>query len=320
MKKVLIIGHTGQDGKILWNQLANQGCSLIGISRSSTLVSHGLAVDLPVNDYFNNVTKLVKEFGLDEIYYLAAYHQSSEESLNQDNNVWENSWRTNVNNLQFLLEKLRIHSSKTRTFYASSSRIFGATRANMQTEETVHAPICIYGVTKSAGMSVVNYYREHHSLFVSSGILYNHESPFRADKYITKRIVNQLIAVRNGYIDHIEVGSLDAKVDWGYANDYTQAMQLMLQCSQPSDRIIATGKMHSVRDFICHAAKTLRVDWEKFVIERPTILKRSPQNLCGNPTRLVEETGWKHSVNFEQLVQILVSAELEKNVCCNSKI
>jgi GDPmannose 4,6-dehydratase len=169
-------------------------------------------------------------------------------------------------------------------------------------------------------MGVANYYRNHHSLFVASGILYNHESPLRSEKYITKRIVKQFISVRNGDLKQVEIGSLDAKVDWGYANDYTQAMQKMLGLSQPNDRIIATGKTHSVRDLICCVAGCLEIDWEKVVIERPTILKRSSQNLCGDPTRLMEETGWQHSVSFEQLVKILVRTELEKNVYFNSKV
>src|SRR6185312_1059778 len=143
-----------------------------------------------------------------------------------------------------------------------------------------------YGVTKAAGMLLADHYRRVHGLFVSCGVLFNHESPLRGRQFVTQRVVRGLVAVARGEAAQLEVGSLDARVDWGYAPDYTRAMQAMLDAAVPGDFVVATGTTHSVRDLVDIAAAHLGIDASKVVVETGALLKRGAQGLCGNASKL----------------------------------
>ena len=308
--RTLIIGHTGQDGQLLWDQLIERGHSIIGISRSGTRYhaatgGHNVQVTDP-----NEMRSVIADFRPHYVYYLAACHHSSEDMPINAFDVHQESWRTHVHAFEAILESLRLRAPTARVFYASSSRIFGTSAVCPQNEATPLAPACIYGTTKASGMLVAGYFRRVHSMHVSCGILYNHESAIRGRQFVSQRVVQGLVAIKKGQSKSLEIGSLDALVDWGYAPDYTRAMTLMLERDQSGDLVVATGNVHSVRDLVANAAAVLNLDWQDIVVEKTPILQRSSQELRGDASRLRAETGWEPKVSFDQMVKIMVGSAL----------
>ena len=312
MPRALIVGHSGQDGSILWNQLAARGFSLIGISRNQ-LRTHRAQWNTGVNIAdMEAVHRLVDEYQPDQIYFLAAHHHSSEQVHDDDVELWRNSWAVHVHAFGHFLESAANDCPHARTFYASSSRVFGKVTSSPQDESTPLRPACAYGVTKASAMLLADYFVRERGLSVSCGILYNHESPLRGAQFVSRRVIDGLLALKQNRADVLEVGTLDARVDWGYAPDYTRAMQLILDISSAGNFVIASGATHSVREMVTIAADYLGVRWQGRVVETAQLLRRDPQQLCGDATRLRSMTGWAPSVDFPQLVRILVDAALER--------
>ncbi|MGY3265905.1 GDP-mannose 4,6-dehydratase [Lysobacter sp. HA35] len=297
--RALIIGHRGQDGRILWQQLAERGFSLVGVSRSGVDLHDSTDVSCTASP-----AEVVSSLRPDQIYYLAAYHHSAEQDIDPVG-ISTLSWEVHVHRFEEVLNAVRYNSPKSRVFYASSSRIFGDGEAEIRTESSPWRPQCIYGVTKAAGTALAGYFRRTHGVHASCGILFNHESSFRARHFLSRRVVEGLLDIRDGLAQTLVLGSLDAQVDWGYAPDYTGAMQLILN-APPDDFVIATGDLHSVRDFVAIAARRLGITWEPRVVQRPHLLKRPPQAFCGDAARLRAETGWAPSIDFEAMVIRLV--------------
>ena len=308
MSRALIIGHAGQDGRILWDQLVGRGIALVGVSRSG-LRTHGVEWNAPVDIAdVHGVQALVEAFAPTQVYYLAAHHHSSQDAAINASDIWDRSWAVHVHGFGHVLQALVAVVPASRVFYAASSRVFGAGGGGLVDEATPHRPDDSYGVTKAAGMLLADHYRRVHGMFVSCGILFNHESPLRGPQFVTQRVVRGLAAVARGDATKLEVGSLDARVDWGYAPDYTHAMQRMLQASTPGDFVVATGTTHSVRDLVEIAAGHLGLDWRSVVFETGGLLQRGTQGLCGNAERLRAETGWAPSIEFPEMVRLLVDA------------
>lgn len=308
--RALIVGVTGQDGQLLWNQLARDNYFLVGLSSTRLFVGdHGSRPAIDITNA-SEVRALLDEFSPDEIYYLAAYHHSAQEKAGISPFLLEKSYRLHVLAFSHFLEAVRDITPAARVFYASSSRVFGNDAVNPQTELSPISPDCVYGLTKASGMLLANYFRRQHGVYVSCGILYNHESPLRAERFVSKKIVSELVRIKQGRSSRLELGSLDATVDWGYAPDYTRAMQLMLRCRSAKDFVVASGNLRSVRDMIVVAAAYLGVPWEKYVVETPDLLQRKSQGLCGDSSLLSRETGWRPSVGFEEMVKLLVDAAL----------
>jgi GDPmannose 4,6-dehydratase len=306
--RAVIVGYGGQDGRILWDQLSDRGYALVGIGRNS-LRTHGTDWDGKTTiDDAGGVQRLIAEFRPEEIYYLAAYHHSSQDIVLNELAVWHSSCKLHVQGFLNLLEAARECHPATRIFYASSSRVFGMPASSPQTEATLLQPICLYGISKLTGMKLGDYYRKIYGIYVSSGILYNHESPLRGRQFISQRVAYGLAKVKAGLCERLEIGNLSARVDWGYAPDYTLAMQLILGHGCPGDFIIASGATHSVREMVETAAKYLGLDCKSLVIENASILQRDPLPLCGDPSHLHETTGWKPRVSFHEMVRILVEA------------
>ena len=310
MSRTLIIGHAGQDGRILWDQLAARGDALIGIGRAEMRVS-GIAwvsnvdvMDAP------GVRALVESFAPTRAYYLAAHHHSSQDADIHAADIWDRSWAVHVHGFGHLLQAIASAAPECHTFYAASSRVFGRAEVSLVDETTPYRPDDSYGVTKVAAMLLAEHYRRVHGIFVSCGILFNHESPLRGSQFVTQRVVRGLVAVARGEATRLEVGNLDARVDWGYAPDYTCAMQAMLDAQAPGDFVVATGVTHSVRDLVDIAATHLGIDAGNVVVETGGLLKRGTQGLCGNTARLHAATGWAPSVDFRCMVRILVDAAL----------
>lgn len=308
MPRALIIGHTGQDGRILWDQLLERGFALVGVSRSSVRM-HGMAWTAPVDIADSrSVQALIEAFAPTQVYYLAAHHHSSQDAGINASDIWERSWAVHVHGFGHVLQALTAVAPASRVFYASSSRVFGAGDGSAVDETTPHRPDDSYGVTKAAGMLLADHYRRVHGLFVSCGILFNHESPLRGPQFVTQRVVRGLVAVARGEASTLELGSLDSRVDWGYAADYTRAMQAMLKAKDPSDFVVATGTTHSVLDLVEIAAARLGLDWRRIVVEKGGVLQRGAQGLCGDASRLRSATGWTPSITFSAMVASLVDA------------
>jgi GDPmannose 4,6-dehydratase len=209
-----------------------------------------------------------------------------------------------------MLEAVRQHRQTARVFYASSSRVFGEAVTSPQDETTPQRPTCVYGATKAIGMTVAEFYRRNHGIFVSCGILFNHESPLRGAEFVSQRIARGLTRIKCGRAATLQIGNLGARVDWGYAPDYTQAMQLILEAGSADDFVIASGESHTVREMIEVAAEFLDLRWEDKVAENSGILQRPSQDLRGNPGRLRQVTGWEPRTSFDNMVRIMVQAAM----------
>jgi GDPmannose 4,6-dehydratase len=311
MQRALIVGHTGQDGRILWDQLSSAGFSLVGVA-SSAVSTHDFSWTDRVSVVdVASVERLLIQLRPDQIYYLAAHHHSSQDNI-ADSDLWQRSLAVHVTGWFNVLDAAQRMLPSARLFYASSSRIFGSAAQNPQNERTPYRPACIYGATKASGMMLAQYFRHGHGLFVSCGILYNHESPRRAQQFVSQRIADGLAAIHLGRQDKLEIGDLETHVDWGYAPDYTQAMQLILAAPTPDDFVVASGELHSIREMIEIAADHLGLRWQQHIVQRPGLLKRSSQQLCGDASHLRGTTGWKPSRTFREVVIELVQAAVTR--------
>jgi len=309
MKRVIVVGSSGQDGDILFERLRAEGHYAVGIDLGAircTEQADFRTVNILEPDA---VEALVAAVVPDEIYYLAAFHRSAEETASDDRIDFERSFAIQVSGLLNFLGAIQHKSPRTRLFYAGSARIFGVPDRVPQDEETPINPDCVYGISKAAGMRCVSYYRRTHGLFAASGILYNHESPRRPPLFVTQKIIRGVAAIKAGEQSRLLLGDLDAIVDWGYAADYVDAMVRMLDLAEPNDFVVATGEPRSVREFAELAFGYAGLDWQKHVETEPSLVSRQPRKLVGNPQRLKEATGWRPSVGFSQMIQILLAAE-----------
>ncbi len=249
VKKALIIGHTGQDGYYLTNHLESLGYGVFGVSSSSfynledvTLPDGGVTME-------SFCDALIDKLIPDEVYYLAALHQSSIEKNVDDLKFYKDTIEVNAFGLLNMLSSLSKYSPSCKVFYASSSHIFADTSSITQDESTPTCPISIYGVSKVLGMQFCDLYRKK-NIFCSVGIFYNHESPRRQSKFVSKKIVETAVAIFRGQKNELILGNLQARVDWGYAPDYIQAAHKILQLTSSGPKIISSGTMHSIEDFI----------------------------------------------------------------------
>jgi GDPmannose 4,6-dehydratase len=313
--RALIVGCRGQDGSYLWEQLAEQNAVLLGIDSNGGPQTCGFdwtrSIDITQIDH---ILAAVAAFQPDEIYYLAAYHHSSQESaLVQDQHIMRRSQEVHVLGLEHVLRALKQHAPHASLVYAASSQVFGAPKSELQTEDTPLAPDCVYGVTKVAGMLLARHYRREFGIRASAAILYNHESPRRAEKFVSQRIIHGLIRVKNGQQQHLVLGDLSAAVDWGYAPDYTRAMQLIARAAPPDDYIIATGELHTVGEMACCVCEILGLDPTTAVLENPNLLYRRGRPLCGDSSKLRKLTDWNPQKNFRQMLDTMVVAALRQH-------
>lgn len=315
MKRALVIGSAGQDGRILAAQLRAPETAVVGVDQNG-VTAEGVPVPAAQLDLLDRpgVESFLRELAPDEVYYLAAHHHSSEESTDTDvAELFRLSIDVNVTGLVNVLEALWRVANTARLFYAASSHVFGRSSAPVQDESTPRNPINVYGITKSAGMDAVRFYRDR-GLHASTGILYNHESIYRSEKFVTMRLARAAQraaeAKQQGLIESIEVGSLSAAVDWGYAPDYTTAMRRIVALPAPGDFVVATGEAHTVQEFAAAAFAALGLDWREHVSERPGIVKNLGAALVGNAAKLRQSTGWTPSVTFDGMAARLARGVL----------
>ena len=211
------------------------------------------------------------------------------------------------------LEAVRAVNPKIRFYQASSSEMYGRVREVPQTEMTPFYPRSPYGVTKVFGHYITVNYRESYDLFACSGILFNHESPRRGIEFVTRKITDGVARIKLGHADKLMLGNRDACRDWGFSGDYVRAMWLMLLQDQPDDYVIATGEAHSVQEFVEVAFGHVGLDWQKHVgIDARYLRPAEVDHLIGDPAKAKKELGWEPSVNFTQLVTMMVDADIDR--------
>jgi GDPmannose 4,6-dehydratase len=319
VKRALITGITGQDGSYLAEQLLGKGYEVHGIVRRSSSFNRE-RID-PISEradegrlrlHYGDLTdssrlvRLVYEIQPHEVYNLGAqsHVRVSFDIPEHTNDI------TGMGAVR-LLEAIRDAGVDPRFYQASSSEMFGSTPPP-QSETTPFHPRSPYAVAKVAAFWITVNYRESYGMHASNGILFNHESERRGETFVTRKITRALAAIHLGLQDKLFLGNLDPKRDWGYAPDYTEAMWLMLQQEKPEDFVIATGEMHSVRDFLDVAGKHLDLDWEKHVEIEPRYFRPAEVDaLCGDASKAKEKLGWEPATSFEELVRIMVDADVK---------
>lgn len=311
MKTAVIIGHKGQDGQIAFEYLKQRGYKVLGVD-IERINSYGLEVNQKVNiEDINQVTSLLCRLNPDELYYFAAYHGSSQDFLERNQDAVYKSQMVHVLGVRNCLEVIQKNSLKTRVLYASSSLIFEGTNTVMQDEMTSFCPKSLYANSKLEGLLLCREYRMKHGLFVCVAILYNHESCFRSEGFVSKKIVNSVIAIKQGVQEKLVLGDLNAQADWGYAPDYVEAMHKILNVSVADDFIVSTGQLHSVRDFADVAFSYFGLDYRQHVQEDSSIISQKRNPLVGNSQKLRSVTGWQPSVDFENMVKALLKCQLK---------
>lgn len=309
MKKAIIVGCNGQDGRLLNCLLQKKDYRIINIDKNLTLNPGGSPAKAVNINNPDEVCHLLRRFKPDEIYYLAAFHHSSEDMPLDNIDLLRQSLDTNVLAFVNFLEGIKRYCPRSRIFYAASSHIFGEPDKKIQDENTPIKPNCIYGVTKASGLFACRLYREKFSIFASAGILYNHESSLRSAAFISKKIITSAINIKKQKQAKLIIGYLNAEIDWGYAPDYVKAMHMIINCKTAEDFIVATGKKHKVMDFVKIAFAYLGLDWKKYVQEDSSIILKKNYCRIGNPEKLIHRTGWRPTVDFKEMVKLLLIQE-----------
>jgi GDPmannose 4,6-dehydratase len=316
MDRALIIGSAGQDGRLLSERLEREDCAVVGVERSRVVAGRSarLASEAAVDILDpRSVANLIASFSPDAIFYLAAYHHSAEDKpLPDDLELYVRSHDVHVRGLIHVLEAVRKHVPQCRLFYAASSHCFGEPPTPIQDESTPLRPRCAYGITKTAGVGLCRMYRANHRVHASAGFFYNHESALRAQKFLSTKIVRAAVEISRGRRDKLVLGDLAARVDWGFAPDYVDAVIRIVGLETADDFVIATGQSHSVEEFVAAAFSRVRLDWRRYVEVEPAIIGKPRTTLVGDSTKLRTTTGWSPSVTFEQMVELLVDAELRR--------
>lgn len=314
-KKALITGITGQDGSYLADFLLGKGYDVYGMVRRSSMEKfdridhikekiHIEQADL-LDQY--SIIKLLEKVQPDEVYNLAAM------------SFVPTSWNQPVLTAEFtavgvtrMLEAVRAVNHPIRFYQASSSEMFGKVKEIPQSETTPFHPRSPYGVAKVYGHFLTVNYRESYDIFAVSGILFNHESPRRGLEFVTRKATYNAAKIKLGLAKELRMGNLEAKRDWGYAGDYVKAMWLMLQQPDAEDYVIATGETHSVKELVETAFSYLDLDYKEFVVTDKRFMRPAEVDLLiGNNSKAKEKLGWEPDVNFEQLVKLMVDADLE---------
>jgi len=313
--RALITGVTGQDGSYLAEFLLEKGYEVYGLVRRSSLEKFDriqtcidrirlVEGDLTDQSSLDSVIHAVKP---DEVYNLAA-QSFVPVSFNQP------VLTADVTGLGVVrvLEAIRKHQPQAKFLQASSSEMFGKVRETPQTEKTPFYPRSPYGVAKVFGHYITVNYRESYGMFACSAISFNHESPRRGIEFVSRKVTHQVARIKSGLATMLRMGNLNAKRDWGFAGDYVGAMWLMLQQSDPEDYVLASGTMHSVRELLETAFDAAGLDWEKHVEVDPKLIRPAEVDvLCGDATKARKKLGWEPEVSFEELVKIMVEADLD---------
>jgi GDPmannose 4,6-dehydratase len=316
MSTALITGITGQDGSYLAEFLLEKGYDVIGVVRRTShdsyerighLLDRLRVVPADLLDQ-HSLTTVIRDHRPDEIYNLAAQ------------SFVPTSWSQPVLTGEFtalgvtrILEAIRLAHPTARFYQASSSEMFGKAQESPQGEQTPFYPRSPYGVAKVYGHWITVNYRESYGIYAVSGILFNHESPRRGLEFVTRKVSHGVARIKMGLAKEIRLGNLDARRDWGYAGDYVDVMWRMLQQSEPDNYVVGTGVMHSVRDLVETAFGHAGLDWQDFVKVDPSLVRPAEvEHLLADTRKADRVLGWKPTVSFEELVRMMVDADIAK--------
>lgn len=316
MPTALITGITGQDGSYLADLLLSKGYEVVGMVRRSSTVTFQRVqhiqneITIIQGDLHDqsSLIDIVEKYQPDEVYNLAA-QSFVPTSWNQPVLTGE----VTALGVTRILEAVRLVNPKTRFYQASSSEMFGKVREVPQRESTPFYPRSPYGVAKVYGHWIVVNYRESYDMFAVSGILFNHESPRRGLEFVTRKITNGVARIKLGRAKELRLGNLEARRDWGYAGDFVYGMWLMLQQDEPKDYVLGTGVTHSVREFCEIAFSYVGLDYQDFVVQDPRFYRPAEVDLLvADPGKARQELDWSPKVNFQELIQMMVDADLRQ--------
>ena len=312
----LVTGITGQDGSYLAELLLEKGYEVHGMVRRSSLEKFDRIVHLKDRIHLHradlldqlSLIRMLREVNPTEVYNLAAQ------------SFVPTSWEQPLLTGEFtalgvtrMLEAIRSVDPSIRFYQASSSEMFGKVRESPQNEMTPFYPRSPYGVAKVYGHFITLNYRDSYDLFAVSGILFNHESPRRGLEFVTRKVTWHAAAIKLGLSDRLSMGNLDARRDWGFAGDFVVAMWLMLRQPEPEDFVVGTGVTHSVRDLLDAAFGSVDLDWHDFVVQDPALMRPAEvDRLSADPSKAKEKLGWEPTVSFEELVTMMVEADLDR--------
>lgn len=311
MKKAIIVWAGWQDGTIMLSFLKEKKYAVLWIDRSKTISiweefkKYNKEIINILNH--NEVDKLIESTKPDEIYYLAAYHHSSQDVLEDNHILLEKSYNIHIKGYANFLESIRKYSPKTKIFYASSCLIFGWTETDIQDENTPPCPNSIYWITKLDWMFLWKLYRDNHNIFAASGILYNHESEYRSPKFVSMKIIQWALDIKKWKSDKLIIGDLSAQVDRGYAYDYIQAMYKTLQQKMPDDFIISSWETHTVQELVEIVFDYLWLDWKKYVMEEKKIIHRHVWLLHWNHNKITRNTLWEPTLWFKKMITWIIN-------------
>ena len=319
LKKALITGIAGQDGSFLAELLLSKGYEVHGVVRRGALedsknrleniksIVDKLHLHVGAIENHLSVYKIIAQVLPDECYHLASssfvsYNFEDEASLLENNFLATHALMASIKEL----------APSCRVYFAGSSEMFGDARVSPQNELTPFNPRSVYGISKLAAFHLARNYREHHQLFVSAGILYNHESTRRGYQFVTRKITHTIAKIHLGLADRIELGNIKAKRDWGYAPDYVKAMHLMLQHEKPDDYVIATGVLHTVEEFLQKAFDVVGLDYRTFLKINEAYLRPDEAiPLCGDTSKAKSELDWRPSKNLNDFIEEMVLNDIE---------
>lgn len=314
MKTALITGITGQDGQYLSEHLHSLDYKVYGLMRGQNnpkherIKSHFPFVEIVEGDLLDqsSLVAALEYTQPHEVYNLGAISFVGL-SWNQPVHVGEVTGLGVVR----MLEAIKMVNKKIKFYQASSSEMFGKVREVPQNESTPFHPRSPYGSAKAYGHYMTVNYRESYGMYTCNGILFNHESPRRGYEFVTRKITSHVAKIKLGKVNELALGNLESKRDWGYAADYVKAMHLMMQQKEPTDYVIATGESHSVKEFCNLAFSHLGLDYKDYVkVDQRFMRPAEVDLLIGDASKAKKELGWKPSVNFEQLVKMMVDADM----------
>jgi GDPmannose 4,6-dehydratase len=316
MPTAMITGITGQDGSYLAEYLFEKGYQVIGMVRRSSTVTFEriehlqddiVLIQGDLHDQ-SSLVDVIERYRPDEVYNLAA-QSFVPTSWNQPVLTGE----VTALGVTRLLEAVRLVNPNARFYQASSSEMFGKAKTVPQNEQTPFHPRSPYGVAKVYGHWITVNYRESYDLYAVSGILFNHESPRRGLEFVTRKISNGVARIKLGLAKEIRLGNLEAQRDWGFAGDYVEAMWMMLQQESPQDYVVGIGKTHSVRQLCESAFSYVGLNYEDYVVQDPYFYRPAEVDLLiADPAKARDELGWKPNISFEELVHMMVEADLKR--------
>jgi GDPmannose 4,6-dehydratase len=318
MKKALITGITGQDGSYLAELLLEKDYEVHGIVRRVAIENpehrlwriHHLRDRVQLHaaslESFASIYKVIQSVMPDECYHLGAQSfvgYSFEDEFS--------TLSANINGTHYVLASLRDCAPQCRFYFAASSEMFGKVVEVPQNEQTPFHPRSAYGISKVAGFHLTRNYREAYGLKASSGILYNHESPRRGYEFVTRKITSHVAMIKLGFAKEVRLGNLEAKRDWGHAQEYVRAMWLMLQQDEPDDYVVCTGEAHTVREFLEIGFGHVGLNYRDYVVVDPQFLRPAEVELLqGDASKARRKLGWKYDLSFRDLVREMVEQDL----------